>query len=93
LQSATFFHGVLSSRCPLGHNGGSAVTACCAGKLTRIQKLKKRERAMFGIGSAEMIILGLICAVPAIAGIIGIGVLIWYGMQKNKNSSSQENEQ
>jgi hypothetical protein len=47
---------------------------------------------MFGISTWEMLILGVICVLPTIAGIIGIGVLVWYSLQKNKKSSSQENE-
>jgi hypothetical protein len=47
---------------------------------------------MFGIGPVEMLIVGLVCLVPAVAGIIGVGVLIWYAMKKNHKSSSQENE-
>jgi len=47
---------------------------------------------MFGIGSVEMLIIGAICLLPAFAGIIGIGVLIWYAMKSNKKSSSQEDQ-
>lgn len=47
---------------------------------------------MFGVGPVELLVLGVVCVLPVIAGIIGIGVLVWLGIQKNKKSSSQENE-
>ncbi len=45
---------------------------------------------MFGVGKWEMLIFGTICLMVFLPGIIGIGVLIWYGMKRNNKSSSQE---
>jgi hypothetical protein len=46
---------------------------------------------MFGIGQTELLIIGLICLVTVVPGVIGIGVLIWFALKKNRKSSSGEN--
>ena len=47
---------------------------------------------MIGIGPWEMVILGLMCVLPLLAGLIGIGILIWYLTSKKATPPETEHE-
>ena len=44
---------------------------------------------MFGIGTMELLILGLVCLFTVVPGVVGVGVLIWYVTKKNKSPSGE----
>ena len=47
---------------------------------------------MYGIGTMELLILGLICLFTVVPGVVGVGVLIWYVANKNKSSSGEHTD-
>ena len=56
----------------------------------RPSRLATKGIVMFGIGNSEMVILGLICLLTVVPGLVGLGVLIWL-IVKRKSSGENMN--